>query len=260
MTLGEQIKKAREEKNLSQEALAEQIGVTRQALSKWENNLSVPHGINRELLGEVLELELEKEEAGQHTDSPVNRSMMWSGWIVAAILLIIVIAIIFGTQRNGDREKKNMESDQSESVPVTNTAVMPDEKSEEDNTQQNTSEPEIKSIRFYDENLEQVFDEALWYNTAGIDLIVIDWDKGSPNLVQMFFCPSGTETAEMTEILFTKAVYDGDSVVLLSAEPLKNEDRMGHLYFQLDYGYTIVKSDEYNVFYDPEWLENGSEN
>ncbi len=57
MTLGEQIKQAREKKNLSQEDLAERIGVSRQAVSKWENDTSVPQGINREVLAEVLELE-----------------------------------------------------------------------------------------------------------------------------------------------------------------------------------------------------------
>lgn len=50
MTLGEQIRQAREKKNLSQEELADRLHVSRQAISKWENNNSVPQGINRELL------------------------------------------------------------------------------------------------------------------------------------------------------------------------------------------------------------------
>ena len=58
MTLGEQIKQKREEKNLSQEELAEQIGVSRQAVSKWESDLSVPTGANRRLLNQVLPLDM----------------------------------------------------------------------------------------------------------------------------------------------------------------------------------------------------------
>lgn len=42
MQLGEKICKLRKEKGLSQEALAEQIGTTRQAVSKWENNQGYP--------------------------------------------------------------------------------------------------------------------------------------------------------------------------------------------------------------------------
>lgn len=58
MTLGEQIKLKREEKNLSQEELAGRIGVSRQAVSKWESDLSVPTGANRRLLNQVLPLDM----------------------------------------------------------------------------------------------------------------------------------------------------------------------------------------------------------
>lgn len=40
MTLGENIKKRREELKLSQEYVAEQLGVSRQAVSKWETGVS----------------------------------------------------------------------------------------------------------------------------------------------------------------------------------------------------------------------------
>jgi transcriptional regulator with XRE-family HTH domain len=42
MTLGEKIQKLRKDNNLSQEQLAEALNVSRQALSKWELNTSVP--------------------------------------------------------------------------------------------------------------------------------------------------------------------------------------------------------------------------
>ena len=42
MSLGEKIFKLRKEKGFSQEGLAEQIGTTRQAISKWENNQGFP--------------------------------------------------------------------------------------------------------------------------------------------------------------------------------------------------------------------------
>lgn len=42
MNIGEKIFKLRKEKGLSQESLAEQIGTTRQAVSKWENNQGFP--------------------------------------------------------------------------------------------------------------------------------------------------------------------------------------------------------------------------
>lgn len=42
MTLGQQITSARKEKGMTQEMLAEQLGVTRQAVARWETGLSVP--------------------------------------------------------------------------------------------------------------------------------------------------------------------------------------------------------------------------
>ena len=42
MTLGERIAQLRREAGLSQEGLAEQMGVSRQAVSKWEKGLSYP--------------------------------------------------------------------------------------------------------------------------------------------------------------------------------------------------------------------------
>lgn len=42
MTFGEKLLRLRKEKNLSQEALAEQLNTTRQAVSKWENGQNYP--------------------------------------------------------------------------------------------------------------------------------------------------------------------------------------------------------------------------
>lgn len=41
-TIGQVIKKLRKERNLTQEELAEQINITSQAVSKWENETGLP--------------------------------------------------------------------------------------------------------------------------------------------------------------------------------------------------------------------------
>lgn len=61
LKLGEEIRRAREEKHLSQEDLAEQLGVSRQAVSKWENGTAFPQGINREMLNRILGLKTMQE-------------------------------------------------------------------------------------------------------------------------------------------------------------------------------------------------------
>lgn len=54
MNLGEKIYKLRKEKGLSQEALAELVGTTRQAISKWENNQGYPETESRFFLTTIF--------------------------------------------------------------------------------------------------------------------------------------------------------------------------------------------------------------
>ncbi|MDD7025185.1 MAG: helix-turn-helix transcriptional regulator [Oscillospiraceae bacterium] len=42
MTLGDKLSKLRKESNYTQEQLAHVLGVSRQAISKWESNLTYP--------------------------------------------------------------------------------------------------------------------------------------------------------------------------------------------------------------------------
>ncbi|MCL2854778.1 MAG: helix-turn-helix domain-containing protein [Defluviitaleaceae bacterium] len=54
MKLGEKIQILRKQKNLSQEQLAEQLGVSRQSISKWETDESVPDLPNMVALSEIF--------------------------------------------------------------------------------------------------------------------------------------------------------------------------------------------------------------
>lgn len=54
MTLGQNIQTARRAKGLSQEALAERIGVSRQALGKWEKDTALPGLDNLQALAAEL--------------------------------------------------------------------------------------------------------------------------------------------------------------------------------------------------------------
>ena len=58
MKLSENIKNRREELKLSQECVAEQLGVSRQAVSKWETGQSEPTASNLIQLAEVFEISL----------------------------------------------------------------------------------------------------------------------------------------------------------------------------------------------------------
>ncbi|MCH5275080.1 MAG: helix-turn-helix transcriptional regulator [Lachnospiraceae bacterium] len=246
MTLGEQIKQAREEKNLSQEALAEHMGVSRQAVSKWENDTAIPQGANRELLSQVLDLEIIKEDA----EAPGRRVILWSGWIAAVILLVLFVGVVmrFRMYRAEQSERER------NTITEYEEKLMMDQSADSEAGDFNSKLPELLSVRFYDSNQNEVTDEALWYNAAKIDSILIQWSGSSPVSIKMLATPSGSETMEDTELLLTKSVLDGDSAALLSAETL-TDIGFSHVCFELDYGYVVLTSEIFNVFYDEDLIE-----
>lgn len=65
MSIGERISNLRKELNLSQGQLAEALGVTRQSVSKWENDLSVPDSLKMIQLADVLDTDIEYLSTGR---------------------------------------------------------------------------------------------------------------------------------------------------------------------------------------------------
>lgn len=65
MSIGERISDLRKAKNISQEQLARYLGVSRQAVSKWENDLSSPDTLNLIKLADLLETEVAYLATGQ---------------------------------------------------------------------------------------------------------------------------------------------------------------------------------------------------
>lgn len=60
MSLGQQLKRLRESKGFSQEDVAKKIGVTRQAVYKWEHDKSCPDIDNLILLSEMYNVTLDE--------------------------------------------------------------------------------------------------------------------------------------------------------------------------------------------------------
>lgn len=67
MSLGERITQLREANKLSQYQLAQTLSVSRQAVSKWENDLSSPDAQNLIRLAEVLDTDIEYLTTGRRT-------------------------------------------------------------------------------------------------------------------------------------------------------------------------------------------------
>jgi len=65
MSIGERIIQLRSERNLSQNQLAKIMGISRQAVSKWENGQSTPDAIKMIKLADVLDTDVEYLTTGR---------------------------------------------------------------------------------------------------------------------------------------------------------------------------------------------------
>ena len=107
MELGNQIKRYRNEGNLSQEALAEKVYVSRQTVSNWENDKSYPDVKSLLLLSEVFhtsldtlikgDVEIMKQQVKQEDKKEFEKlSAVFTVLLLAVMITPIPLAHFFG--------------------------------------------------------------------------------------------------------------------------------------------------------------------
>jgi len=69
---GKQLKQLRRERGVSQKFIAEQLGISRQAVSKWESDTAQPDLDNLVKLSEVLEVSVDTLVGRASTETTVN--------------------------------------------------------------------------------------------------------------------------------------------------------------------------------------------
>lgn len=67
MSVGERIAELRKQQNISQGQIAKALGVSRQAVSKWENDQSAPDTLNLIRLANLLDTDTEYLATGVHS-------------------------------------------------------------------------------------------------------------------------------------------------------------------------------------------------
>ena len=97
-TLGALIAQTRKEKGMTQLELAEKMGVTDKAVSKWERDLSCPDIQSLPLLAQVLDLSLEELMQGEEKPRPAPKE---AGALVSTILRGVALAMGAATAAMG---------------------------------------------------------------------------------------------------------------------------------------------------------------
>lgn len=104
MSIAKRMKRVRRERGLSQERLAEQLNVSRQTVSKWENGLAVPSGDNLNQLGKALGVSVDFLLNGERTlsapaeETPAPQPGRRLPALLAALLLagsVLIGALLF---------------------------------------------------------------------------------------------------------------------------------------------------------------------
>jgi len=100
MEFKNRIKKLREDKGLSQQAVADSIYVSRSAVAKWENGLGLPSKESLRLLSEffnVEEQELLKEQNYEKElvskNIKISKMKLWIG-LSSSVIVVLIISII----------------------------------------------------------------------------------------------------------------------------------------------------------------------
>lgn len=96
MILAEQLKKKREEKNLSQNELANRLHLTRQTISRWETGRTVPNLDTLVQLSDELDISLDQllRDDDLKTVTHISKDVKKKKWYKRILILIIVLIII----------------------------------------------------------------------------------------------------------------------------------------------------------------------
>ena len=122
MELGKQIYELRKKANLSQEQLAEQVGVSRQTISKWELGETAPDIKQAQILSQIFNVSLD-ELTGNDTKEVIYEKVsnteklagliikvikIWGIIILACVVIAVVCIILFGNVREEGFAENNV--------------------------------------------------------------------------------------------------------------------------------------------------------
>lgn len=205
---GRRIRQARERAGMSQEALAERLGVSRQAVSKWEVGASEPGPENLRALSGLLKIDVLPTPEGS---VPVPVCNCWKAFSLVSIslcLLLLAGAALFAA------------------AAISHGWLVP-------------KDPAVTAIRFYDEagNPIPIRESDGWYHFTPESrvTIAVTFQNGRKTLggsisgvlgAALYLTPTGTGVYDLRAQLAVQAVHGGNLALFICQFP---EGTLGHL-------------------------------
>ena len=91
---GEQLRRAREEKGMTQQSLAEQLYVTRQSVSRWECGDRYPDLLTTKKISEILEVSLDDLLSGKEMEKVVERNPVIENKVANNIMIALYAVVV----------------------------------------------------------------------------------------------------------------------------------------------------------------------
>jgi transcriptional regulator with XRE-family HTH domain len=98
--IGKFIKQIRKDNNLTQKQLADKLGVTYQAVSKWENGKNIPDIAILNLISQEFKINIDDILNGKSTKKNNKKKIIMIGIFLIVIIFIIVLFIILNKNNN----------------------------------------------------------------------------------------------------------------------------------------------------------------
>src|SRR5574344_2130017 len=92
---GEQLRKAREAKGMTQQSLAEQLYVTRQTVSRWECGERYPDLLTTKKISQILDVSLDDLLSGKEMMKVVERNPVIEHKLANNIMIALYAFIVF---------------------------------------------------------------------------------------------------------------------------------------------------------------------
>lgn len=235
MTISDIIKQAREDLGMTQEDLAERLEVSRQAVSKWELEASVPSPENLALLEEVLGVSFPapEEETAQSPEQGPETAAKAPFWNWKRVVLL-VLGVLIGSALLSIWMFTALKSEKHIDAP-------------------RPSEPYVTGVYFFDENaapLQPDLGDGWDSFTAGERVLVaVEFEDGaenSVNAVSLYLTPTGTETLDQRKQIAVQAAGEGRNFALFAWD-IPQEGLMGHLEVVLECGGGLRVTEMLNV-------------
>lgn len=237
MNRPEQIREARERLGLTQEALAEQLDVSRQAVSKWEMGSSEPNLENLQALSRVLGVEF----ADAPETLPVRQKNPWKA-LSLALGCLLLAALLALAVSSGRAPAASVYDDTTQAPPGEPDAL----------SGPSQDAPSITGVAFFDAEgrpLRPDLGDGWLYFEPGSRVIMAvsfqDSTTDTVNAVSVFLTPTGTETLSDREQLAVQAVDSGRAIALFPLD--MSQGIMGHMDITLECGGTQNITETLNV-------------